>query len=67
MAQAPQHPPASSSWEPLGSGQDAAFYRREEVYTMSWSNVDLSDYIVASARYGGPIGELWSNISCVER
>jgi hypothetical protein len=50
-----QHAPASSSWEALGTSSDA-FYRKDEVYSMLWSNIDLSDYIVAAARYGGPIG-----------
>ena len=54
-----QHPPASASWEALGSTSDA-FYRKEEIYSMLWSNIDLSDYVVAAARYGGPIGALVS-------
>lgn len=32
------------------------FYRKEEVYTMSWKIQDLSDYVFAGARNGGPIG-----------
>jgi WD40 repeat protein len=31
------------------------FYRKEEIYTMSWKIPDLSDYLVAGAKNGGPI------------
>ena len=46
-------PPASASWEALGE----TFYKRSDVYSMQWSLSDLSDYIVAGARWGGPLGE----------
>ncbi|KAF8314990.1 vacuolar assembling/sorting protein VPS16 [Clavulina sp. PMI_390] len=46
-----QHPTAS--WDTPDDG--ASFYRRQEVYTMSWNLVDLSAYIVAGARRGGPL------------
>jgi hypothetical protein len=45
--------PASASWEALGE----TFYRRQELYSMQWGGVDdLSDYVVAAARWGGPLG-----------
>jgi hypothetical protein len=31
------------------------FYRKQEIYTMCWKNVDLSRHKVACARFGGPI------------
>lgn len=45
--------PASASWEALGD----TFYRRQDIYSMQWSIQDLSDYRVAGARWGGPIGQ----------
>lgn len=45
-------PPNSSNWEVMGE----AYYRKEEVYEMSWRPGDLSDYKVSGARCGGPIG-----------
>lgn len=48
---------ASSSWEALGE----SFYRRQEIYSMQWSVNALSDYIIAGARWGGPLGKF---ISC---
>lgn len=50
MAQAP----ASASWEPLGE----TFYRKQDIYSMQWSISDLSDFIVAGAPWGGPLGAL---------
>lgn len=47
--------PASASWDALGE----TFYRRVELYTMQWHVADLSDYIVAGSKWGGPVGELW--------
>lgn len=32
------------------------FYRKDEVYAMSWRIPDLSDYLIAGAKHGGPIG-----------
>lgn len=43
---------ASSRWAALGE----TFYRREEIYSMQWPLQDLSDYLVAGARAGGPLG-----------
>ncbi|KAG8885848.1 hypothetical protein FRB98_001561 [Tulasnella sp. 332] len=45
-----QHPTAS--WEAM---QDGNLLRKHEVYTMQWKVRNLGDYIVAGARYGGPI------------
>jgi hypothetical protein len=42
------------SWETL----ENVFYRKEEFYSMAWDIADLSDFRVAAAQYGGPIGEL---------
>lgn len=33
------------------------FYRKDEVYQMSWKVPDLSDFVVAVGKNGGPIGE----------
>ncbi|KAG8907134.1 hypothetical protein FRB99_005242 [Tulasnella sp. 403] len=49
-----QHPTAS--WEAMDDG--SVFYRKQEVYTMQWKVKDLSDYIIAGARYGGCIAIL---------
>jgi hypothetical protein len=43
---------ASSNWEALGE----TFYRRQEIYSLQWSLTDLSDYVIAGARWGGPLG-----------
>jgi hypothetical protein len=32
------------------------FYRKDEIYSMGWKVPDLSDYLYAAARNGGPIG-----------
>lgn len=47
-----------SSWDTI---QDV-FYRKDEIYTLEWKISDLSDYIVTSARNGGPIGEPFVNL-----
>uniref|UniRef100_I3KMA4 Vacuolar protein sorting-associated protein 16 homolog n=1 Tax=Oreochromis niloticus TaxID=8128 RepID=I3KMA4_ORENI len=45
----------TASWNPLGD----AFYRKTELYEMSWSLRDgLRDSLVAAAPYGGPIALL---------
>ncbi|XP_024121224.1 vacuolar protein sorting-associated protein 16 homolog isoform X1 [Oryzias melastigma] len=45
----------TASWNPLGE----AFYRKLELYEMSWSIRDgLRDSLVAAAPYGGPIALL---------
>ncbi|ODN84868.1 hypothetical protein L202_00723 [Cryptococcus amylolentus CBS 6039] len=40
-----------ATWDTI---QDV-FYRKDTVYDMSWSIPDLSDYIVATAKNGGPV------------
>uniref|UniRef100_A0AAV2MHR4 Vacuolar protein sorting-associated protein 16 homolog n=1 Tax=Knipowitschia caucasica TaxID=637954 RepID=A0AAV2MHR4_KNICA len=45
----------TASWNPLGD----AFYRKSELYQMSWSLKDgLKDALVGAAPYGGPIAIL---------
>ncbi|XP_070536133.1 vacuolar protein sorting-associated protein 16 homolog [Ptychodera flava] len=41
----------TADWNPLGE----VFYRKIELYSMGWKDVDLSKYKVAAAPYGGPI------------
>ena len=53
-----EHPTAS--WEAMNDG--AVFYSKRHVYQMQWNlgsvggGTDLSGYIVAGAKLGGPIG-----------
>ena len=35
----------------------AVFYSKHQVYSMQWNVRDLSDFIIAGARFGGPLGE----------
>lgn len=42
----------TATWDTIQN----VFYRKEEVYQMSWRIPDLSDYLVAAAKNGGPIG-----------
>ncbi|ORY21590.1 Vps16, C-terminal region-domain-containing protein [Naematelia encephala] len=44
-------PIPTSTWDTL----ENVFYRKEEVYTMSWDISDLSDYLIAAAKNGGAI------------
>lgn len=33
------------------------FYSKHQVYLMQWVNMfDLSDYVIAGAKFGGPLG-----------
>lgn len=41
----------AAEWRSMGE----KFYRKQEVYTMCWQNVDLSRHKVACAPFGGPI------------
>ncbi|XP_045122050.1 vacuolar protein sorting-associated protein 16 homolog isoform X1 [Portunus trituberculatus] len=42
-----------SDWTQLG---DDVFYRKHEVYSMDWGGgINLADFMVASAPYGGPL------------
>lgn len=44
----------TSDWIPFG---DNTYCRKFELYTMAWSSeVNLSDYKVAAAPFGGSIG-----------
>eukprot|EP00743_Colponemidia_sp_Colp-15_P004235 GILK01004569.1.p1 GENE.GILK01004569.1~~GILK01004569.1.p1 ORF type:complete len:820 (-),score=138.43 GILK01004569.1:154-2613(-) len=31
------------------------FYRKRDVYTMAWGNIDLNKYVIAGAPFGGPV------------
>ncbi|ORX39657.1 Vps16, C-terminal region-domain-containing protein [Kockovaella imperatae] len=44
-------PAPTSSWDTIKN----VFYRKDEVYQMSWQIPDLSDYLVAVGKNGGPI------------
>ncbi|KAK4687137.1 vacuolar protein sorting-associated protein 16, partial [Tremellales sp. Uapishka_1] len=44
-------PSPTSTWDTI---QDV-FYRKEEVYSMLWKIPDLSDYLIAGGKNGGPI------------
>ena len=33
------------------------YYRKQEIYEMSWNDVDLSKMIVAGSPFAGPFGE----------
>lgn len=41
------------SWDTI----ENVFYRKDDVYSMLWKISDLSDYLIAGARCGGPIGK----------
>ncbi|RSH95606.1 hypothetical protein EHS25_000698 [Saitozyma podzolica] len=41
----------TASWDTIQN----VFYRKDEVYAMSWRIPDLSDYLIAGAKHGGPI------------
>lgn len=49
-----EHP--TTSWQAMQDGN--VFYRRQQLYSVPGKMPDLSDYIVAGCRYGGPIGRL---------
>ncbi|KAG9123695.1 hypothetical protein FRC07_014241 [Ceratobasidium sp. 392] len=42
-----------ATWEPVQGGE--VFYSTREVYQMLWQLNDLTDFIIAGARYGGPL------------
>lgn len=48
------HPHPTSSWDTIAS----VFYRSQKLYTLPWTITDLSDYLVAAARSGGPVALL---------
>eukprot|EP00058_Branchiostoma_floridae_P005977 XP_002591465.1 hypothetical protein BRAFLDRAFT_105238 [Branchiostoma floridae] len=41
----------TGDWNPLGQ----VFYRKQEIYSMGWRDIDLDKFVVAAAPYGGPI------------
>ncbi|KAB5594660.1 Vacuolar protein sorting-associated protein [Ceratobasidium theobromae] len=43
----------TATWEPVQDGE--VFYSTCEVYQMMWQLNDLTDFIIAGARYGGPL------------
>ncbi|CAE6465863.1 unnamed protein product [Rhizoctonia solani] len=47
-------PNPTTTWEPVQDGE--VFYSTREVYQMMWQLNDLTDFIIAGARYGGPLG-----------
>ena len=47
-----EHP--TSSWQAMQDGN--VFYRRKQLYSIPGKLPNLSDYIVAGSRYGGPLG-----------
>jgi len=47
-------PPAAHPTAEWNQLQDK-YYRKQEVYTMLWKNMDLSKYKIAAAPFGGPI------------
>jgi len=55
-----EHP--TVSWQAMQGG--SVFYRRQLLYTVSGKLPDFSDYIIASCRYGGPIGVLLNYLDC---
>lgn len=34
------------------------YFRKQEIYSLSWNQSDLSKFMIAGAQYGGPIGKL---------
>ncbi|PFH49934.1 hypothetical protein AMATHDRAFT_146515 [Amanita thiersii Skay4041] len=47
----PEHP--TSSWQAMQDGN--VFYRRQQMYSIPDKFPNLSDYIIAGCRYGGPL------------
>ncbi|XP_019620378.1 PREDICTED: vacuolar protein sorting-associated protein 16 homolog isoform X2 [Branchiostoma belcheri] len=41
----------TGDWNPLGQ----VFYRKQEIYTLGWRDIDLDKFVVAAAPYGGPV------------
>eukprot|EP00249_Psilotum_nudum_P017159 c26189_g1_i1 orf=274-2796(+) len=42
------------------------FYRKQEIYTMCWQNIDLSRHKVACGRFGGPIAIIRDDTKIVQ-
>ena len=49
------HP--TSTWEAMQDGN--AFYKRHQLYSIPGKLPELSNFIIAGCRYGGPIGALF--------
>ena len=52
------HPTAS--WQAMQEGN--VFYRRQQCYSIPQKLPDLAEYIIAGCRYGGPIGNISSQV-----
>lgn len=51
----------TSDWNPLGKD---VYYRKIELNIMSWANeINLNDFMIAAAPFGGPIGILFLQYS----
>ncbi|KAI9361934.1 hypothetical protein BD770DRAFT_14112 [Pilaira anomala] len=46
-------PNPTSDWTELHD----RFYRKQEIYSLSWNQTDLSKFMISGAQYGGPIGK----------
>jgi len=55
------HP--TTTWEAMQDGQ--VFYRKQQIYTIHGKLPDLSDYIVAGSRNGGPLALMRDNTKLV--
>jgi hypothetical protein len=46
-----------SEWVQLGKNKKGkpVYYRKKEIYTLDWQNVNLGEALIASAPFGGPI------------
>ncbi|XP_031556502.1 vacuolar protein sorting-associated protein 16 homolog [Actinia tenebrosa] len=47
----------TGDWTPLGE----VFYRKMELYSMGWKDINLENYTVTAASYGGPIALMPDN------
>lgn len=41
--------------------------RKQEIYSLSWNQSDLSKFMIAGAQYGGPIGNVEDKYVARER
>ncbi|KAK2461284.1 hypothetical protein APHAL10511_006811 [Amanita phalloides] len=48
-----QHP--TLSWQAMQDGN--VFYRKQQLYSIQGKLLNLSDYVIAGCRYGGPLGK----------
>ncbi|KAG5651836.1 hypothetical protein H0H81_007242 [Sphagnurus paluster] len=56
-----EHPTAT--WEPMQDGN--VFYRRQQLYSIVGKLPNLSDYVIAGCRHGGPIALMRDNSKVV--